>query len=355
MRRNWLVTVIFLIVIAWFIFPNSVSAQSWYYDRCRYESGTFYQSDIFPRYEARNRRLILVSWQSGAVVQEIETSFDTSLFEVINWSPNCRYLAATIGEGTGVWDVVHGTRVATLPYVREWLQSGWGAYYYLNRFSWSSESDYVVFGDTELSSFIWHVASGNVLPLVPDLGYGFHQVGWDTEHGHVFTVPRGAGHTVNVYELGTGRQIATFHNLSEAAPVNYALSLDASRIVVFTSENERRWDSRPSAIAVWNRETMTAIHLCADHQDGAAALSSQVAISADNRYVVIARGDIRVWDMHNLYATEEEHLPTYMHEGPTMRRVRIARFVDENILETVNVRGFVQRWDLHTGAEIALE
>ena len=72
-----------------------------------------------------------------------------------------------------------------------------------------------------------------------------------------------------------------------------------------------------------------------------------LALSPDNRYLVIGSAAIRVWDLQNLPAVFEDRLPLYRHEGP-VSRIGCLYFIDNTTIETISSDG-IQRWNLHTG------
>lgn len=164
----------------------------------------------------------------------------------------------------------------------------------------------------------------------------------------LLAVPGDAGDTVRAYDLATGQVVAAYDSGSPAAPVSYVLSDDRSRIAVFTSEDERVND-RLSGLAVWDRDTGAKIVL--NPQTLAAVWVSQVRFSPDNRYLVIARDTIRVWD---LGAVRPDGLPTYQYDGPDAR-VGTVRFASADTLETMSVVScaacdtYWLRWNLVTG------
>jgi WD40 repeat protein len=72
-----------------------------------------------------------------------------------------------------------------------------------------------------------------------------------------------------------------------------------------------------------------------------------VALSPDNRYLVVGYDALRVWDLTSLAPAFEERLTIYRHGGPESLITNL-RFVDHGVVETTSNDG-VQWWDLHTG------
>jgi hypothetical protein len=75
-----------------------------------------------------------------------------------------------------------------------------------------------------------------------------------------------------------------------------------------------------------------------------------VALSADNRYLVMGYDALRVWDLHNLPERLEDRLPVYRHGGPGAF-IRTVRFIEATVVEVTTERG-ITRWDILTGANI---
>jgi WD40 repeat protein len=307
----------------------------------------FYQpTNVHPRYNYRAKAFLLEGRVGGQRDQVIETSLDTNYFNILGWSPNCEYVAAALDfEHNGqivVWDAVNSRRVATIA----------GGEALTERVHWDPTNRYLVV-ETWTGGYLLELSSGN-LTLVNETitrdGQSFHRVGWDTVRGQLLAVQIGSGNGVTAYTLPALEQVGYFPTATEAAPVNFVLSADRSKIVVFTSERERVYDDRPSGLTVWDRDTLTASHL--NPGTFAAGQAGQVTLSADNHYLVIARDDIRVWDLTRLPDAVENRLPVYQYDGPD-GRVGYVRFLDERTLETQNVvfspGGFYLHWDLHTG------
>jgi WD40 repeat protein len=100
---------------------------------------------------------------------------------------------------------------------------------------------------------------------------------------------------------------------------------------------------------VWDRNSGAKITL--NPQAASAAWVSQVRFSPDNRYLVIGRDTIRVWDLLDVRA---DGLPTYEYDGPE-GRIGTVRFANADTFETLSVDGcslcsnYWLRWDLSSG------
>jgi hypothetical protein len=210
--------------------------------------------------------------------------------------------------------------------------------------------DYAVVHAYE-GAYLWNVPANQWLFLNPsgDGGDFYSYLTWDMARGQLLAVPGDAGDKVQAYDLRTGQIAATFDSGARTAPVTYVLSGDRARIAVFTAEDEPVHDQNASGLAVWDRDRGAKISL--NPESLAAVWVSQVTFSPDNRYLVIARDTIRVWDLPNV---RSDGLPTYRYDGPE-GRIGTVRFADTTTLETLNVdvrplSGYYWlRWNLLTG------
>jgi WD40 repeat protein len=300
----------------------------------RYEPTT-----VRPVYEYRNRHFVLRDVYTQAIVKTLDTSLETPDFIVKGWTSDCRYVVGgyLVGNDYKVfaWDTITGQRVSEL---EKSFRIG-------NRTThWSPSGGYVLYGGS-----LWHIPSNTKFPLSNTIGlYGetFHHVAWDMTRGQVLVVHVDSGYAVTAYDLVTGQQVGFFSvDPQSAAPTNFALSPDGTKVAVFTSEKERIYDNRPTGLAVWDRDTLTGIQL--DAEGFAAGEPSQVAFSPDNRYMVIGRDEIRVWDFQNLRADGK---PNFMYTVP-ISRIGMIRFVDNTTLETdlIRISRYLYRWDLMSG------
>src|SRR5688572_13467626 len=92
----------FVLLLTLTIASGVVSAQQTVRDsvpqNCEYADGAFYQPNLSPRYEYRNRRLVFVDWNTNEVVRELEISLEVPSFQVLSWSPDCHFFIAVINE-----------------------------------------------------------------------------------------------------------------------------------------------------------------------------------------------------------------------------------------------------------------
>ncbi|HEX2905389.1 MAG TPA: WD40 repeat domain-containing protein [Phototrophicaceae bacterium] len=344
MRR--FVGVFWLLVLFGFVFINTRaqdSELSTYNNRgvdlCPYKQGTYYSLGLVPRYETRNNRIVLISWITGEVVAEIESSLNAEMrFEPISWSPDCRYLAAHLQpyghfrDGEIIfWDTVVGTRAHTFDH--PYKKNSRDAWFY-PRTAWKPDSQWVIVRTTN-GYFAWQPGTDySVLLVHPSVPYydnpDLKHVYWDGQRNLVIM----SGWPVRAYDLTTGLERIVFKG------DNFFVSPDQSKVITFN-------EGTSYDLAVWDLDTAKSVSI---PPTGIIANGSQVTISDDNRYLIAGREAIRVWDLQNLPEAVEDRLPLYRHGGPK-GLIWSVRFVEPTVIETTSDDG-VQKWDLHTGAYI---
>ncbi len=106
-------------------------------------------------YQAYNQRLVLID-KNREVVQVIEEGLIARTFEVVNYSPNCRYLVGSIPAGkrfdTVIWDL--GSTPATRVAIFE------GSFRDPYRVDWSPDSTYAVVSGREWADLL-RLSDGN--------------------------------------------------------------------------------------------------------------------------------------------------------------------------------------------------
>ncbi len=312
--------------------------------------GGFYQpTNVRPRYNHRAQAFLLQGRVNGQPDQIVESSLDTSYFNILGWSPNCQYVAAALdSEANGriaVWDTVNNHRIATL----EGTQARTGSIY------WDPTNQFVAV-ETWHGGYVLNLETGQQMLVNPNTdadGHNFHYVQWDMVRGQLLASPIGAGNTVAAFDLGSGQQVATFHNGDRAAPVYFLRSPDNRQLLLATSPSLER-DERPNGLALWDRDTQAGVQLTMEPY--IAPGSYNTAIS--EHYLVIGGATrIFVWDLSSL-SGGGPYPPTFIHLLSSTRR---PRFVSEYVIQTseVSVNRFqaarrqytftVYHWDVRTG------
>lgn len=325
--------------------PQVDLAQADFLGNCTHASGSrIYRPDgVVIRYEFRNQRLVLVGMSSGDVVQTLDSSFETADLANLDWSPDCRYLFGTANGGAFLWDAVNGGLAAVFENVDVKNPPYWNP----------ARANLIL--ETRSGSFLWNFGDG-AAPLLLDYDGDFcptsfryfnWQVEWDNAGNQVLVAPNFvSGNAVIAYDQTSAAQVAAFDNACLQGPVKFALTPE--RVIVFTSESES-FGSYRKAITIWDRQTMA--HMSVDANTQSAVLPEQVALSADGRYLVLARvGTMRVWDLTSLADDVQTRDPIGRHriDANTLS----VRFVDETMVETTDFAGQTARWDILSGAEV---
>ncbi len=291
-------------------------------------------------YAVYNRQLVILEAGQREPLQVVEADYEVQSIDA-RLSPDCRYVVATVKSDEGsqftTWDLSQEQRAGV---IQDMVVSG---------YVWSPDSRYLLV-QSDQGAHLWHVPSNHQMLLNANGDYGaWYHFQWDMPHQQLLIVPGNEGYKVRAYDLPTGSTVGEFVTGTEAAPVNFKLSNDGAKIAVFTSEGERFRDRRESGLAIWDRVGLYNITLNPERY--AVNQPSQLSFSPDNRYLVIERDMIRVWD---LQAVRADGLPNYHYDGPEAR-IGILRFVDAGTIETQYVgacnlcSAYWLRWNVVTG------
>lgn len=163
------------------------------------------RASIFARYEAHNRRLMLVDWNTGADVMVVATDLPDAYVQA--WSVDCRYLAVAVATGgdtyeTVVYDTQTPARVGSVPDARNQPHAlTWGPYNYL-------------MVETRSGALLWNVPANTqtVVTTAFDgyIGRNFSRVRWDAEHRQVIVNLMTGGR--EVYDLDSGQKVPEAEN-----------------------------------------------------------------------------------------------------------------------------------------------
>ncbi len=301
-------------------------------DACPFKDGAYYQSGLFPRYEYRNKRLVLVSWNTGKTVQEVETSLDASHLNVMNWSPDCRYMAAALGEfgatSTVVWDITNGQRVGSF------ANAG---------LRWSPDSQQAIVSNHD-GLALWTVGQQNAVKLTDFRGDDYISR-WDVAHSEVWLLTTSYYYSapgVTVYNRTSGEKVGYYDNpAGQSAQIGFTLSADGSRVIVYTV---RLQTESGAGVTIWERGTNHNIQV--DANTDATSYDERIALSPDAHYLVIGGNNLRVWDLQNLPAELTDRDPVVY--AASSAKITGVRFLNGTVVEATSTEGLAQ-WDVATG------
>jgi WD40 repeat protein len=227
MRMKRFIPIFFMILCLGQIIFTVTSAQA--ADFCQWKKNP---DNIRAIYQPYNQRLIMMN-SNRDVLQIVEENLITSAFRVVNYSPNCRYLAgslATMGKrfDTVIWDLESQPvkRVGTFD----------NSYREPYRVDWSSDSNYAVISGGDWADLL-RISDGNRVRLthkiVADCSihtsgcvgrlYAYFNLYWHPELNQVhMTLTDG---NVAVIDLNNGQPI-DFRNIQgEPLPSDKAVTL----------------------------------------------------------------------------------------------------------------------------------
>jgi hypothetical protein len=299
---------------------------------CPFTEGAYYKAGLFPRYEYRNKRLVLVSWNTGKTVQEVETSLDASHVNVMNWSPDCHYMAAALGEfgntETVIWDVTNGQRMGSF------ANAG---------LRWSPDSQQAIVSNRD-GLALWTVGQEKSVKLTDFRGDDYTSR-WDADHNEVWVLPTSYYYSapgVTVYSRSTGEKVGYYDNpAGKSAQIGFTLSADGSRVMVYTV---RLQGEVGAGVTIWERGTQNNVQVDAN-TDGT-SYTERIALSPDARYLVIGGNNLRVWDLQNLPTKLSDRNPVVY--TASSAKITSVRFLNGNVVEAVSSEGQAQ-WDVATG------
>lgn len=340
---------------------------------CPYQNAVYYQPGAFPRYDASSRAIVLVDANSAPirVLDQI-----TENVRVINWSLDCHYLTGAIGKikqfysndswtlihwenrSIVIWDATTGIRLQTV--------ENRGRYLSNPAVIWSPDSRFALIrggcGSVHYScqwerytqDWLWQSA-GNMLIAIGQYGNErnyprqtlFNQYAWDFERGLLWG---NAINNVSSFDLNSGAEVRSF-SAGSSVEGRFAFSTDRTRIIIYgTPDFYGNW---ATDVGVYDIASGTGEQVNIEgylFPQVPFVGDPPIALSPDNRYLVIGHDALRVWDMQNLPANLDERLPIYRHSGPSAT-IQGVRFTAPDVIETTSAEG-VQRWDLHSGINL---
>lgn len=322
---------------------------------------------------------------TGEITRELTADFGVSRFTV---SPDGRYLAAASGYHIAVWDMFN------LPADGAFILRVFndGSMRFINNHTLEANGDLKYRYDlqTGTRSLVLRIPTRyydgptdaySLLLFEGDLYMVQSATGqrtflrrgqrpvydpyWDLERGQVLVVLRNSASpgvfnapdnwlSVFAFDVHTGAQVGWYPLPNVVGPVNFTFSPDGSKVIVYHNEARSggNLEGLHSGLIVYDRASGAGLEV--NVGDFAARSPDQIALSPDNRYLVLGRTTLRVWDLANLPADIPAREPIYRHEGPESR-IAAVHFLDATTLETTDYYGVVQKWNLFTGALIPNE
>jgi WD40 repeat protein len=299
-----------------------------------------------------NETVSLIDAQTRAVYHILETGVRN--VNLLGWSPSCRYVAAFIHQSDNtnlyIWDVETGSQMVYI--ARNAGESrGYGPVATVN---WSPDERYAIFNvwfNNRRAGLLVDIPNGTFARIPPLL----RKHAWDVANNRLYGIGFRERDGVFAFELPTGQLLATYapENPDERILAQELfLSDDRSHIVYYTAVTYSAFGCR-GGFAVWNVWTVSGQTVQTDCRDFPSAFRDgrrRIVLSPDNRYVVVGRDIIRVWD---LQALNSDSSPNWFHEGPEYR-IAYIRFLDNQTLETfaVGEHRYALRWNLFSGAYV---
>lgn len=340
---------------------NRTAAQSYQPPLCPNQNAAYYRPNLFPRHTNADNRLELADWSTGETVMTLEDTLPYTYS--FSWSPDCRYLVGrSIGyencnPGLLIWDAASGERKLTLRGFCDTLTDGkpvgfWRAdstAVLLTEWydGWNSSGSW----DTRL---IWYPESNTRVDLqITGVNPNLFQVDWDDARGWVW----GSGDCgVTAFDVHTGVQTISFKNLPVGKERNwcwgtssrFAFSPDHSKVIVYgqLTPDNRTYPAMTVYDIASGVGTQVNVEL---NGEGA------VALSPDNRYLVMGYTALRVWDLASLPPQIEDRLPVYRYGVGENRIIGAVTFVDATTVEVKTNYRETTRWNILTGAQVEPE
>jgi WD40 repeat protein len=279
-------------------------------------------------YVSYNQEVIIhLNHQRLAVLQ---SNFITEDFRNTGKSPDCRYVAAGVWNGsnydTYVWDL----NALNQPLIFA------DAHDTTHKINFAPYGGYAII-HTRNGGYLWHLPtdsrvqlntgvinnnqSSYSLPVVSN----FIRFQWDMSAGQLLAVPVERTDTVVAYDLATGAIVGEYHIAGRAAPVEFK-QLDATHLLVTTSYEAREREHRANGFAIWNRQTGQGIQFAMDFYS-----VGGVQFSPDGSLLItLSANYVYVWDL-NALSGSEPHLPNYVHQ---LASTGWLHFIDNNTIES---------------------
>ncbi|MDX2139696.1 MAG: WD40 repeat domain-containing protein [Chloroflexota bacterium] len=204
--------------------------------------------------------------------------------------------------------------------------------------NWSPDSSRAFVGTTA-GNFLLNTSSGQWVMLSSDLGsngqynewlirdWSYH-IYWDFTRGQVY-IPTQRG--VAAFDIETGVMRYFLQGASY-----FSISADGRYLFA-------------GGVTIWDLDRAEIVARLITPYPTLDYLGSHIAISPDERYLVMGYNVIRVWDLASLPAAIEDRVPVTFN-GPAAR-VRSLRFVDNVTIEVVTAVDTTY-WNVETGEQV---
>jgi hypothetical protein len=295
-------------------------------NNCEYKTGAHYQPNHFARFDNNNHRLLLVDWNTGDTLFELDTNINAARTSVLEWSPNCQYLITT-QDGSGVlYDVVNGKRLASFDKLRGYSRNNPSAVFDQTNTYFTVEAGGI--------TYLHKIQTGEIFPLIDDY---FRVQYFDLTRGQLIGISDGKA---VAFDLNNGARVTEFGNLLLGRNAHMVISPDATTLA-FTSDN--RWTH------VINRDTLARIDLNIGFYSY--DRETHMAISPNNRFLAIGATRVNVWDLQSLKPIAGDRMPTAFNFPGPDRLIQDLHFLDDSTIETTTSSGS-SYWNMMTGESI---
>lgn len=295
---------------------------------CEYIDAVHYQQNHFARFDSNNHRLMLVDWNTGDDIFELDTDISAQKTLVLDWSPTCRYLV-TQQDSTGViYDTIDGRKLGTFEKLRGYSRREPSVVF--------DQSDTYVTVEANSTTYLHNLNSGSIATLSDDY---FRVQYWDYERNQLIGI---ADDEVAIYDLNSGTKVVSLGDIGLTSRPGMIFSPDHT-MLAFHSENR--------LATVINRDTLARV----DIHIGFYSYTNEhvMAISPDNRWLTVGDNRVNVWDLQNPPENLGARTPTAFNFSGPGESITDIHFLDNNIIETITYADTDPLyWNMVTGEQV---